>query len=77
MTTTDAVKFMSDTGRAVVVSPRGTPYDKGFYRLYRNDVVLMLLPDTACSATVWNRFTTEEFVALGKYYEFEEYNGSN
>ena len=81
MTTTEAVKFMTDTGKPVTINIHsqytGVRFDRGYYQLYRNDTILYLIPESSCAALVWNRFTIEDFVSLGKYYKFEDYNGSN
>lgn len=74
MKATAAIKFMAETGKTVEIFPRGTGYDVGYYKLFRNDVILMLIPGTSCAAMTWNRFTLEEFAALGKYYEFREHS---
>ena len=77
MTVHEAIKFMNETGRPVVAVKRSfdDPDFKGYFQLFRNDVILKLMPVASCAADVRSHYTMEKFLELGSYHTFEPYDG--
>jgi hypothetical protein len=75
MTASEALKAM-EAGKCVVAVKRAfdDPEFNGYFRLYRNDTILKLMPDTPCAAMVKRQFTIEKFEELGSYHTFEIYD---
>ena len=72
MTAQQALEHMEKGGRFKVVNPEIHPINnRGYWKLFRNDTILKLIPDVPCAATVQKRFTIEEFLSLGKHDSFE------
>jgi hypothetical protein len=76
MKANEAIKFMTETGKPVkLVDPTIDPINnRGYYRLYRNDTILKLIPDTACAATVWTRHSVSGFARMENKFTFEPYD---
>lgn len=70
MTPAKAIEFMEKTGKPVRVVNSNS---LGYYKLFRNDMICKLIPNTSCTAIVQSRFTVEEFISEGKYFRFEEH----
>ena len=70
MTPKEAVKYMQKTGKCVKSKDKTSHY---FYKYFRNDVILQLLPASTCSANVLMSFSPERFVQMSKYHQFVRY----
>jgi len=70
MTPKQALKYMRETGRCVKSKDRTSHY---FYKYFRNDVILQMLPAVSCAADGVMSFSPEHFVQRSKYYQFVRY----
>ena len=75
MNASEALKAM-EVGKCVVAVKRAfdDPGFNGYFRLYRNDTILKLMPDTPCAAKVKCQYSMEQFEYLGGYHTFEIYD---
>ena len=64
MTAVQAIEHMSSGGCVKTIAPNIDPINnRGYWKLYRNGVVLKLIQDTPCAAIVWVTVSVVDFVS--------------